>query len=168
MDSYHFPSKEIETIEITSIMQSSTSLSSISSTSSNNSSIYGSQTILTMKDLPSAAPRCRSSLISSFKCRSLLRSSPIYSKEYFNKLSQHYPLLLVLNDYQCSCGCHFSIEQGTFVILYSRKYHHGYLTVISNQMICSKIPSSFLCNVDVLRARVRSRISCDEEQSFDL
>ena len=154
-----------------SIMQSSTSLSSISSISSNNSSIYGSQTILTVKDLPSAAPRCRSSIISSFKCRSLLHPcfpSSTYPKEYFQKLSHHYPLLLVLNDYQCSCGCHFSIEQGTFVILYSRKSHHGYLTVISNQMICSKIPAYLLCNVDVLRARVRSRISSDEEQSFDL
>lgn len=152
-------------------MQYSTSLSSISSTSSNNSSIYGSQTILKIKDLPSAAPRCRSSIISSFRCRSLLHSTSSTTtnhKEYFHKLSQHYPILLVLNDYQCSCGCHFSIEQGSFVILYSRKSSHGYLTVISNELICSKIPAYLLCDIHVLRARVRSRISMHQKQSFDL
>ncbi|CAF4069492.1 unnamed protein product, partial [Rotaria sp. Silwood2] len=44
-------------------MQSSTSLSSISSTISSNSSTYASRTILEAKDLHSAAPRCRSSII---------------------------------------------------------------------------------------------------------
>lgn len=150
-------------------MQSSSSSSSISSTSSNNSSIYGSQTILKIKDLPSAAPRCRSSIISSFRCRSLLRPSGSSSTtDYFHKLAEHYPILLVLNDYQCSCGCHFSIAQGTFVILVSRKSSQGHLTVISNQLICSKIPTSVLCDVRVLRARVRSRISAQQKQSFDL
>lgn len=185
-------------------MQSSTSLSSISSTTSSNSSIYGSQTILDAEDLPSAAPRCRSSIISSFdsnqtprrsqilsnrsttKCRHLFRtclssnSSPLYSliqkklsdqtfrKQYFTKLSHNYRLLFVLNDYQCTCGCHFSMKQGTFVILYKTKIDHGYLTVISNQLICSKIPSEYVCDINTLRERVRSRNFSTNEQSFDL
>ncbi|CAF5192258.1 unnamed protein product, partial [Rotaria magnacalcarata] len=44
-------------------MQSSASLSSISSTASTCSSTYTSRTILEAKDLPSAGPRCRSSMI---------------------------------------------------------------------------------------------------------
>jgi hypothetical protein len=171
-------------------MQSSTSLSSISSTISSNSSIYGSQTILNAEDLPSAAARCRSSIISSLdstaKCRHLFRtclssnSSPLSSfiqkklldhtfrKQYFAKLSRNYRLLLVLNDYQCQCGCQFSIKQGTFVILYETKIENGFLTVISNQFICSKIPSQFVCDINILRERVRSRTLCNNEQSFDL
>lgn len=181
-------------------MQSSTSLSSISSSTSSNSSIYGSQTILNEEDLPLAAPRCRSSIISSHntsptphhsnrsstKCRHLFRtclsstSSPLSSliqkklsdqtfrKQYFTKLSQNHRLLFVLNDYQCTCGCHFSIRQGTFVILYKTKIDHGYLTVVSNELICSKIPSEYVCDIDILRQRVRSRNFCTNQQSFDL
>ena len=44
-------------------MQSSTSLSSLSSTTSSNSSTYGSRTILDVRDLHSAAPRCRASIV---------------------------------------------------------------------------------------------------------
>ncbi|CAF4697312.1 unnamed protein product, partial [Rotaria socialis] len=46
-------------------MQSSTSFSSMSSTASSCSSTYASRTILEAKDLPSAGPRCRSSMIAS-------------------------------------------------------------------------------------------------------
>jgi hypothetical protein len=185
-------------------MQSATSLSSISSTTSSNSSIYGSQTILNVEDLPSAAPRCRSSIISSFDsnqifrrsqllsnrstatCRHLFRtclsstssslssliqkklSDHTFRKQYFAKLCHNHRLLLVLNDYQCKCGCHFSIKQGTFVILYKTKIENELLTVISNQLICSKIPSDFVCDIEILRERVRSRTFCNNEQSFDL
>ncbi|CAF1501131.1 unnamed protein product [Adineta steineri] len=195
-------------------MQPSTSLSSISS---NNSSIYGSQTILNVEDLPLAAPRCRSSIISSLdneqtifspnrrrtqqlssnrsvtKCRHLFRtclsststslslliqkklSDHTFRKQYFTKLCRNHQLLLVLNDYQCKCGCHFSMKQGTFVILYETKTEFSSLqsknqlvTVISNHLICSKVPSHFICDMDILRERVRSRTSCNNEQSFDL
>ena len=57
-------------------MQSSTSLSSISSTTSSNSSTYGSRTILDAKDLPSAAPRCRSSIVAYLDDDQALFSSP--------------------------------------------------------------------------------------------
>jgi hypothetical protein len=175
-------------------MQSSTSLSSISSTTSSNSSIYGSQTILNAEDLPSLAPRCRSSIISSLnnhpqfpsKCRHLFRtclsstssslsslikkklSDHTFQKQYFTKLCRNHRLLLVLNDYQCQCGCHFSMKQDTFVILYEQNITNEFLTVISNQLICSKIPSKFVCDIEILRQRVRSRIRCNNEQSFDL
>ena len=172
-------------------MQTSTSLSSISSTASSNSSVYGSQTILNLEDLSSAAPRCRSSIIDrsqqpTNKCRHLFRtclsstSSPLSSliqkklsdqtfrKQYFAKLCRNYRVLLVLNDYQCKCGCQFSVKQGTFVILYKTKVEQRYLTVISNELICSKIPSQLVCDMNILRERVRSRTLCNNEQSFDL
>ncbi|CAF1292654.1 unnamed protein product [Rotaria sp. Silwood1] len=198
-------------------MQSSTSLSSISSsTTSSNSSIYGSQTILDVEDLPSAAPRCRSSIICSLdsnqilissihcpspllstrsrtKCRHLFRhclssssyslslliqkklSDNIFRKQYFAKLCRHHRLLLVLNDYQCKCGCHFSIKPGSFVLLYETNIESlsswnkiEFITVISNQLICSKVPSHFVCDINILRERVRSRSFCNNEQSFDL
>ncbi|CAF3627607.1 unnamed protein product, partial [Adineta steineri] len=57
-------------------MQSSTSLSSISSSTSSNSSIYGSRTILETKDLPFAAPRCRSSIAAFLDDDQTLFSSP--------------------------------------------------------------------------------------------
>jgi hypothetical protein len=60
------------------------------------------------------------------------------------------------------------MKQGTFVILYNTKIENGFLTVISNQLICSKIPSDFVCDIDILRERVRSRKFCNNEQSFDL
>ncbi|CAF1195329.1 unnamed protein product [Rotaria sordida] len=177
-------------------MQSSISLSSISSS---NSSIYGSQTILNIDDLPSTAPRCRSSIIcsldnnnneilflirSKIKCCHLFYNylsstsyslSSLFRKNFFTKLCHYHRLLLVLNDYQCKCGCQFSIKQGTFVILYETKIESllswnkiQFLTVISNQLICSKVPSYFLCDINVLSQRVRSRSYCNNEQSFDL
>ncbi|CAF4350150.1 unnamed protein product [Rotaria sp. Silwood2] len=204
-------------------MQSSTSLSSIASTVSSKSSTYTSRTILEAKDLHSAAPRCRSSIIafleddqtvftrppppppprrrsqlpsnnkSMSKCRHLFRtclssiSSPFslpiqaklsdstIQKQYFAKLCHHYRLLLVLNDYECKCGCRFSMRQGTFVILYETKNEvsmwnkNKLVTVISNELICSKVPSEYLCDVELLRERVRTRhFSSDDEQSFDL
>ncbi len=208
-------------------MQSSTSLSSISSTTSSNSSTYGSRTILDAKDLPFAAPRCRSSIVafldndqtlfsppsspppppppprrrsqlpstnkSMIKCRHLFRtclsstSSPLalptqtklsnetLRKQYFTKLCHNHRLLLVLNDYECKCGCHFSIRQGSFVILYetnnelSSSNNRELVTVISNELVCSKIPSQYVCDVDLLRERVRSRrLYSDDEQTFDL
>jgi hypothetical protein len=67
------------------------------------------------------------------------------------------------------------MKQGTFVVLYETKTDflslwnkQGLVTVISNQLVCSKVPSHFLCDIDVLRERVRCRASCNNEQSFDL
>jgi hypothetical protein len=127
------------------------------------------------------------------KCRHLLRtclpstSSPLalptqtkfsnatLRKQYFTKLCHNHRLLLVLNDYECKCGCHFSIRQGSFVILYETNNELSSLnkrrlvTVISNELICSKIPAEYVCDVDLLRQRVRSRcLQNDDEQSFDL
>ena len=172
-------------------MQLSTSLSLITS---RNSSIYGSQTIMNAEDLPSMAPRCRSSIISTSdsyqnqhssipfssiqsttKCGHLFRSCFSFRKRYFSKLCRYHRLLLVLDDYQCNCGCKFSIKQDTFVLLYEThmKSLSSYnktdlITVISNQLVYSKIPSSIVCDIDILRERVRSRYSCSKEQSFDL
>jgi hypothetical protein len=207
-------------------MQSPTSLSSISSAASSNSSTYGSRTILEAKDLPFAAPRCRSSIVafleddqtlfssqsppplppprrrsqipstttkSMAKCRHLFRtclsstSSPLslpyqaklsnstLRKQYFAKLCDDHRLLLALSDYECPCGCHFSMRQGSFVILYETRNEFttskksGLVTVISNELVCSKIPSEYVCDVELLRERVRSRrFSGDDEQSFDM
>ena len=195
-------------------MQSSTSLASISSTTSSNSSIYGSQTILDAKDLHLAAPRCRSSIVTSLdnyenvfsspssppvrrqsqlrstnkvtpKCRHFIRncipSTPtkpfdnITRKQLFTKLCHNHHLLLVLNDYTCKCGCHFTMQKGTFVIHYekvndaSSMKNRRLVTVISNELVCSKVPSEYLCDVDILRERVRRRhLYNDDEQSFDL
>ena len=205
-------------------MQSSTSISSLSSATSSNSSTYGSRTILDAKDLHSAPPRCRSSIVAFFdndetllsppppppppcpprrrsqlpstkstaKCRHLFRtclsstssplSLPIQTKlsnassrqQYFTKLSRNHRLLLVLNDYECQCGCHFSMQQGSFVILYETRNEllssttKGLVTVISSELVCSKVPSEYLCDVDILRERVRSRRLYTDEQSFDL
>ncbi|CAF4987894.1 unnamed protein product, partial [Rotaria socialis] len=84
-------------------------------------------------------------------------------------------LLLVLNDYECKCGCRFSMKQGDFVILYETRnelsmwYRNKLVTVISNELVCSKIPCEYVCDVKLLRERVRSRhFSSDDEQSFDL
>ena len=209
-------------------MQSFVSLSSISSATSSNSSMYAFRTIIEAKDLPSAAPRCRSSLVmshdndqtffstaaastqfpapsprprdrlsaaskSKIKCRHLFRTcfsatsstlslptqperfNAAIRKQYFFKLCQNYRLLLVLNDYECRCGCHFSMRQGSYVILYERKvdlsmWNKGRrVTVISNELVCSRVPSEYVCDVALLRERVRSRhFSSDDEQSFDL
>jgi hypothetical protein len=207
-------------------MQSSTSLSSISSAASSNSSTYGSRTILEAKDLPFAAPQCRSSIVgfleddqtlfssqsllplppprrrsqipstttkSVAKCRHLFRtclsstssslslpyqaklSNSTLRKQYFAKLCHDHRLLLVLSDYECTCGCHFSMRQGSFVVLYETRNEFSsskqsrLVTVISNDLICSKVPSEYVCDVELLRERVRSRcFSGDDEQSFDL
>ncbi|CAF2775574.1 unnamed protein product [Rotaria sp. Silwood2] len=167
-------------------MQSAFSLSSISSsTSSYSSTSYASRTILEAKDLPSAAPRCRFQLPvnnkSMSKCRHLFRtclssilsplSLPIQTKlsdssirkQYFAKLCHHYRLLLVLNDYECKCGCHFSMRQGTFVILYetrnelSMSNKNKLVTVISNELVCLKVPSEYVCDIELLREHVRTR-----------
>jgi hypothetical protein len=67
------------------------------------------------------------------------------------------------------------MRQGNFVILYESKNEqsssnkHELVTVISNELVCSKIPSEYVCDVDLLRERVRSRhLYNDDEQSFDL
>ncbi len=146
---------------------------------------------------PPPPPRRRSQLPSTnksmAKCRHLFRtclsstSSPLalpiqtklssatMRKQYFTKLCHNHRLLLVLNDYVCQCGCHFTMRQGTFVILYETNNEslsskdHGLVTVISNELVCSKVPSEYVCDVDVLRERVRTRrLFNDDEQSFDL
>ncbi len=102
-------------------------------------------------------------------------SNAIMRKQYFTKLCHHHRLLLVLNDYACQCGCHFTMQQGSFVILYERINdissikNRRLLTVISNELVCSKVPSEYVCDVDILRERVRTRrLYNDDEQSFDL
>ncbi len=102
-------------------------------------------------------------------------SNATLRKEYFTKLCQNHRLLLVLNDYQCKCGCHFSMQEGSLVILYETRNELSIsnktclVTVISNELICSKVPSKYLCDVELLRERVRMRhFDSDDEQSFDL
>ena len=127
------------------------------------------------------------------KCRHLLRtclssapsplalpvqaklSSAVIRQQYFDKLCRTHRLLLALNDYECQCGCHFSMRKGDFVILYETNNDltslkdHRLITVISNELVCSKIPSNYVCDVSVLRERVRARrLHGDDEQSFDL
>jgi len=206
-------------------MQSSGSLSSIASSASSNSSTYGSRTVLNIEELHTAAPRCRSSIVSfvnndqtifsppssppplppprrrqtqiptlssnksMIKCRQLFRTclasstaSPLQAKlsnadqrqEYFAKLCQKHRLLLVLTDYECQCGCRFTMEQGSYVILYESTNemsvnHHGLVTVISSDSVCSKVPRKFLCDVELLRERVRCRrMQHNDELTFDL
>lgn len=203
-------------------MQTSGSLHSIASSASSNSSTYGSRTILNIDELHTAAPRCRSSIVSFIhddqtlfsppssppplppprrrqtqlpaassnksmvKCRQLFRTclsstaSPLrlsntdFKQEYFAKLCQTRRLLLVLNDYECQCGCRFSMEQGSYVILYESANelsvnNHGLVTVISNDLVCSKVPRKFLCDVESLRERVRCRrTQHNDELTFDL
>jgi hypothetical protein len=67
------------------------------------------------------------------------------------------------------------MRQGSFVILYETRNEFtslkksGAVTVISNELICSKVPCEYVCDVELLRERVRSRhFSGDDEQSFDL
>jgi hypothetical protein len=67
------------------------------------------------------------------------------------------------------------MQQGSFVILYERINdissikNRRLLTVISNELVCSKVPSEYVCDVDILRERVRTRrLYNDDEQSFDL
>jgi hypothetical protein len=67
------------------------------------------------------------------------------------------------------------MRQGSFVVLYETRNEFSsskqsrLVTVISNDLICSKVPSEYVCDVELLRERVRSRcFSGDDEQSFDL
>jgi hypothetical protein len=67
------------------------------------------------------------------------------------------------------------MQQGSFVILYERINdissikNRRLLTVISNELVCSKVPPEYVCDVDILRERVRTRrLYNDDEQSFDL
>lgn len=67
------------------------------------------------------------------------------------------------------------MQQGSFVILYETTSEQSIwsknklVTVISNDLVCSKIPSVYVCDVESLRERVRTRhLSSDDEQSFDL
>ncbi len=147
---------------------------------------------------PPPPPRRRQSQLPSTtksmaKCRHVFRtclssaSSPLslptqsklsnatLRKEYFAKLCHNHRLLLVLNDYQCKCGCHFSMQEGSLVILYETRNElsisnkASLVTVISNELICSKVPSKYVCDVELLRERVRMRhFDSDDEQSFDL
>ena len=129
------------------------------------------------------AKRCRhlfhTSLSSTSSSLTLLIqkkvSDPAFRKQYFAKLSRRHRLLLVLNDYQCACGCLFSIQQGSFVLLDETKTVSSsssnprrLAAVISNQLLCSKVPSSFLCDVQSIWARARLRPSQSDVQSFDL
>jgi hypothetical protein len=102
-------------------------------------------------------------------------SDGIMRKQLFTKLCHNHRLLLVLNDYTCQCGCHFIMKKGTFVIHYEKfndaspMKNRRLVTVISNELVCSKVPLEYLCNVDILRERVRTRhLYNDDEQSFDL
>ena len=111
----------------------------------------------------------------SIPVQSKLSSSSSVRQRYFAQLCQSHRLLLVLTDYDCRCGCHFSMRQGAFVVLYesndqpsSKKREEGVVTVISSDLVCSKVPLEHLCDVDVLRERVRARQLYDEQQSFDL
>jgi hypothetical protein len=54
----------------------------------------------------------------------------------------------------------FLIKQDTSVILYETKselWSNKFLTVISNQLICSKVPLYLLCDIDLVGQRVHSR-----------
>lgn len=67
------------------------------------------------------------------------------------------------------------MRQGDFVILYQTNKEatlaadRRLVTVISNELVCSKVPSNYVCDVNVLRERVHARrLYSDDEQSFDL
>ena len=45
----------------------------------------------------------------------------------------------------------------------------GLVTVISSELVCSKVPWEYVCDVALLRERVRGRRSdSDDGESFDL
>ena len=69
----------------------------------------------------------------------------------------------------------FRCKKVALVILYetineaSSSNKNGLVTVISEELVCSKVPVEYLCDVELLRERVRSRrLYTDDEQSFDL
>ena len=100
-------------------------------------------------------------------------SNSKFRDEFFLRLSRHSRLLFVLNDYRCCCGCEFAIERGSFVLLNtsesSSNNENSTVAVISNRLICSKIPSSIVCDLNSIRERVRFRSAQDRTvPSFDL
>ena len=99
----------------------------------------------------------------------------LFRKQYFARLCRHHRPLLVLNDYHCPCGCRFAMRQGSFVLLDDKPTHCSSLCtaddlvgVISNQLMCSRVPWTFLCDLRSLRERVRTRSFYSRAQSFDL
>ena len=104
-----------------------------------------------------------------------MKTSPSIRERYFAQLCQTHRLLLVLSDYECRCGCHFSMREGSFVVLYDGPQDSStsmkkdrLVTVISSELVCSKVPLDYLCDVELLRERVRHRQTFNDEQSFDL
>ncbi|CAF0833993.1 unnamed protein product [Didymodactylos carnosus] len=82
---------------------------------------------------------------------------------FFAQLAQQYPLLLVLNNYHCTCGCRFSVQNGETVICLETNgliQKQKWITVVSGHLICSKIPKSYVCDVYALRQNVKSRQHC--------
>ena len=133
-----------------------------------------------------AGPKCRQLFRSCLSSTASPHSIPIKSKletsssireRYFAQLCQSHRLLLVLNDYDCQCGCQFSMREGSFVVLYDtsdsspsslKKSEDDLVTVISSDLVCSKIPMEYVCDVELLRERVRRRQLYSDEQTFDL
>lgn len=149
--------------------------------------------LIDIKELGQAPARCRSSIISSSTghCRSLFQESLSsessslndlivknmsdgdFCKDFFTKLSRHCRLLLVLTDYTCHCGCRFSVTRGSFVLQNrneSSSNNHSFVSVVSNRLICSRIPSNLVCDLNSIRKRVRRRCieSSSTTMSFDL
>ena len=128
--------------------------------------------------------KCRHFFRTCFSSTSSQFSLPIQAKisnhmvrqQYFSQLCRSHRLLLVLNDYDCYCGCQFSMRQGSFVILYENNRNdlsiwrkNRLVTVISNELVCSKVLSEYLCDIGLLRERVRSRhFNRCNNQTFDL
>ena len=52
--------------------------------------------------------------------------------------------------------------------LKSKSSERRLVTVISRDLVCSKIPMEYVCDVELLRERVRARRIQHDEQSFDL
>ena len=137
-----------------------------------------------------AGPKCRQLFRSCLSSTASPHSIPIPIKNklgtstsssirerYFAQLCQSHRLLLVLNDYDCQCGCQFSMREGSFVVLSDtadssssslKKSEDDLVTVISNELVCSKIPMEYVCDVELLRERVRRRQLYSDEQTFDL
>ena len=97
-----------------------------------------------------------------------------FRKLYFARLCRHHRPLLVLNDYQCPCGCRFAMRQGSVVLVDEKQMnaspytHDERVSVISNQLMCSRVPWLSLCDLRSLRERVRTRSFYTRPQSFDV